>query len=289
MDYLHHSPSAASASKATPSSTPMDDGSISSTIETCPAPKVTVALDSRRSRHHRVSFQEATNVSYVSPFTDKLETKHLWYSASDYQQFKTLYTEALKTVILEERNDQTKRLSFIRVLERIYDNCCNSSMNSNNNSDPHCYLDSNHGDDDHDEYDQEMEDFLQQRLRHLLLCNMEPQKQARRRRRCRPQEQQQQQQQQQQQDQQQAAQVQGEGDEVDRVGLEKSVVRRVRLEKKWRRKELLNAIFQIQNDDEEEEDYERSAMTIALVARDISRPSRLFAQQIAMVTAQAVQ
>ena len=70
-----------------------------------------------------------------------------------------------------------------------------------------------------------------------------------------------------------------------RIGLEKVAIRRLRLDKRPRRDELIHAVLDIQED----QDYpyasaEQRACTMALVAQEISRPSRIWAAQIAQAS-----
>ncbi|KAL7575629.1 hypothetical protein ACA910_011456 [Epithemia clementina (nom. ined.)] len=71
-----------------------------------------------------------------------------------------------------------------------------------------------------------------------------------------------------------------------RVGLERTSVRRIRMDKKFRRQEMVDAVLETQ------EDLARTcaspsqkARSLALVAQEISRPSRLFAVHLAMAAA----
>lgn len=69
------------------------------------------------------------------------------------------------------------------------------------------------------------------------------------------------------------------------IGLEQCLVRRLRLERKLRRQQLIDSLSLVQQDDDNmlypHDSAEQRARTLALVVQDITRPFRLFGAIIA--------
>ncbi|KAL7578116.1 hypothetical protein ACA910_012565 [Epithemia clementina (nom. ined.)] len=178
-----------------------------------------------------VYFQEEINESYSSPYSDKQETKRLWYDADEYKKFKRRYIKTIQMVLSIERDNRHDSQSYCCVLERVFDACSMTTINHDQNS-----VDAGATPND------------LERLNELLSIK-----------------------------------------HSGRVGLESASVRRLRLDKKARRQELMNAIFEIQDDN----DYPYASLdqrtrTLALVAQAISRPSRIFAAQIALAASSSL-
>ena len=188
-----------------------DDRSVSSTVDVHEA----CLQKKKESCRRRVSFQEKSNLSYQSPYNDRYETAHMWYTADEYQTFKNRHMDALKMVIRRERGNLNDPKSYNRVLERLYETSCKTPTAT-------CSDD-------------------MERL-HQLLSNEFP----------------------------------------GRTGLEKTAIRRIRLDKKLRRRDITDAVMEIQEDTA----YPylspiQRAQTIALVCEEISLPSRVFASCLA--------
>ncbi|KAL7575645.1 hypothetical protein ACA910_011469 [Epithemia clementina (nom. ined.)] len=99
-----------------------DGGSFSSTediLKLIEQPRKQPSLQITKQRRH-VRFQEQQNVSYPSIFSDMAEVKHLWYTADDYQRFKSFYIKAVQLICGMEQENQDDCFSYSRVLERVF-------------------------------------------------------------------------------------------------------------------------------------------------------------------------
>lgn len=191
----------------------------------------------------RVTFADDCNEYYSSNLC-KEDTKDLWYTEEDYEQFRTVLRTTTRNIAAKESEIQRRDPNaYLNVMERVFHDCCNGTFHQQKQHEQGKIFvsicnDKDTIDDDNRENNSDNRSKLVEWER---------------------------------------------ASRISRVGMERMLLESLKNDKRSRRRALFSTVSQIQGDLFYSVENDQSRLVLAKAAQFVTLPSRLFAQQLAFV------